>query len=199
VSNAVESLSVQEPKDRYSRICATVMTANARNTSPREKAYAVFRAIDVNRDNELSVGEFKDFLIACGISTFEMEDKLMLESLFQNRKVVTADDFCAWFTKSWIHSSSISVPRMPSTPRGQAKLVFDTLDADGSGALDLVELETLLTSWGLPRNEAAGYLKDHDKDQSGTIEFQEFYDTMGTVWKFAIQSFIDEGKIRIEE
>ncbi|KAH7059785.1 hypothetical protein BKA57DRAFT_498797 [Linnemannia elongata] len=199
VSNAVQSLSVQEPKDRYSRICATVMTANARNTSPREKAYAVFRAIDVNRDNELSVGEFKDFLIACGISTFEMEDKLMLEGLFKNRKVVTADDFCAWFTKSWIHSSSISVPRMPSTPRGQAKLVFDTLDADGSGALDLVELETLLTSWGLPRNEAAGYLKDHDKDHSGKIEFQEFYDTMGTVWKFAIQSFIDEGKIRIEE
>ncbi|KAF9905650.1 hypothetical protein EC991_001480 [Linnemannia zychae] len=199
VANAVESLSIDDPKDRYSRICATVMTANTRNTSPREKAFAVFRAIDVNRDNELSVAEFKDFLVACGMSPHGTEGRLLLEGLFQDRKVATAGDFCTWFTKSWIHSSSITVPRLPSTPRGQAKLVFEALDADGSGSLDLVELQTLLTSWGLPPGEAMGYLKSHDKDQSGTIDFQEFYSSMGTVWKFAIQSFIDEGKIRTEE
>lgn len=159
VSNAVDSLSAQDPKDRYSRVCATVMNANARNTSPREKAHAVYRAIDVNRDKVLSISEFKDFLVACGISPYDSKGKMLLEGLFKDRKTVMADDFCAWFTKSWIHSSSITVPRMPSTPRGQAKLVFDALDADGSGELDLVELETLLTSWGLPRNEAAGYLK----------------------------------------
>ncbi|KAK3845815.1 MAG: hypothetical protein J3R72DRAFT_487517 [Linnemannia gamsii] len=166
VVNAIESLSLHDTKDRYSRICATVMTANARSTTPREKAHAVFRAIDVNKDNELSIAEFKDFLVACGMSPYGTEGKLLLDGLFQDRK---------------------------------AKLVFDALDADGSGELDLVELETLLTSWGLPRDEAIGYLKSHDKDQSGTIEFQEFYSSMGTVWKFAIQSFIDEGKIRTEE
>ncbi|KAF8948212.1 hypothetical protein BGZ47_006012 [Haplosporangium gracile] len=159
VTNAVESLSIEEPKDRYSRVCATVMSANARNTSPREKAHAVFRAIDVNRDNELSVGEFKDFLVACGMSPYDSKGKMLLEGLFQDRKIVMADDFCTWFTKSWIHSSSITVPRVPSTPRGQAKLVFDALDADGSGELDLTEVETLLASWGLPRSEAAGYLR----------------------------------------
>ncbi|KAF9152698.1 hypothetical protein BG015_004834 [Linnemannia schmuckeri] len=199
VTNTVESLSADEPKDRYSRVCATVMSANARNTSPREKAHAVFRAIDVNRDNGLNIEEFKNFLVACGMSPYDSKGKMLLEGLFQDRKIVTADDFCTWFTKSWIHSSSITVPRLPSTPRGQAKLVFDALDADGSGKLDLTEVETLLASWGLPRREAAGYLKLHDKDQSGTIQFQEFYNSMGTVWKFAIQSFIDEGKIRTEE
>ena len=30
------------------------------------------------------------------------------------------------------------------------------------------------------------------------IDFVEFYETMPTIWKFAIQSFIDEGKILIE-
>ncbi|KAG0380345.1 hypothetical protein BGX24_008911 [Mortierella sp. AD032] len=199
VANAVESFSLHDTKDRYSRICATVMIANARSTTPREKAHAVFQAIDVNKDNELSIAEFKDFLVACGMSPYGTEGKLLLDGLFQDRKIATAEDFCTWFTKSWIHSSSITVPHLPKTPRGQAKLVFDALDADGSGELDLVELETLLTSWGLPRDEAIGYLKLHDKDQSGTIEFQEFYSSMGTVWKFAIQSFIDEGKIRTEE
>ncbi|KAG9072842.1 hypothetical protein KI688_000622 [Linnemannia hyalina] len=198
ISNTVESLSAQDPKDHYSRICATVITANARNTTPREKAHAVFRAIDVDRDNELSVTEFKDFLIACGISPNDGEGQVLLDGLFQGGKITTADEFCAWFTKSWIHSSSLTVPKLPSTPRGQAKLVFDALDADGSGKLDLAELETLLYSWGLPRNEAVGYLKSHDKDQSGAIDFQEFHKSMDTVWKFAIQSFIDEGKIRID-
>ncbi|KAG0271215.1 hypothetical protein BGZ95_000988 [Linnemannia exigua] len=199
VATAVESLSLYDTKDRYSRICTTVMTANACNTTPREKAHVVFRAIDVNKNNEISITEFNDFLIACGILPYGTEGKHLLDGLFQDRNVATADDFCAWFTKGWIHSSSITVPQLPRTPRGQAKLVFDALDADGSGELDLVELETLLTSWGLPRDEAKGYLKSHDKDQTGTIEFQEFYNSMGTVGKFAIQSFFDEGKIRTEE
>ncbi|KAF9905651.1 hypothetical protein EC991_001481 [Linnemannia zychae] len=195
VSNAVESLSVDDSKDRYSRLCATMMTANARNTTPLQKALAVFRAINTNRDNQLSIEECKNFLVVCGISPYGTEGRQLLDSLFQNRKVATAEDFCTWFTKSWINSASIAIPRLPSTPRGQAKLVFDTFDADGSGSLNLTELQTLLNSWGLPRGEAMGYLQSHDKNLSGTIEFQEFYTSMGTVWKFVIQSYIDEGKI----
>ncbi|KAG0336265.1 hypothetical protein BG000_006761 [Podila horticola] len=199
VSNSVPLLATKNPKERYAFICATVMTANARNLSPREKARVVFRAIDSNQDGELSVAEFKDFLLTCGISQYEIQDKMMLESLFKDETVVPFDAFCAWFTKNWIHSNTITIPRMPSTPRGQAKLVFDTLDSDSSGTLDLQELQYLLVSWGLPANEAEGYLKTLDTDKSGNIEFKEFYDNMSTVWKFAIQSFVDEGKIRIEE
>ncbi|KAF9084928.1 hypothetical protein BGX23_010100 [Mortierella sp. AD031] len=195
VSNAVASLSGQDPRDRYSRICATVLAANVYNTSPREKAHAVFRAIDVHRNNELSIADVKNFLVACGMSPIGTEGMLLMDGLFKNRKVATADDFCAWLTKNWIHPSSISVPRLPSTPRGQAKMVFDALDADGLGELNLYELEILLSSWGLPRSEAVTYLMAN----SGTIEFQEFYSSMGTLWKFAIQSFIDEGKIRTEK
>ncbi|KAG0208451.1 hypothetical protein BGX28_000589 [Mortierella sp. GBA30] len=199
VSNAVPHWAKQSPQERYAKICATVMTANARNLSPKEKARVVFRAIDSNEDNELSIAEFKDFLMTCGISQFDMDDKMMIESLFEDRKVATFDEFCTWFTKNWIHSNAITIPKMPSTPRGQAKLVFDTLDSDSSGYLDLEELQHLLVSWGLPENEAEGYLKSVDKDGSGQIEFQEFYQYMSTVWKFAIQSFVDERKILIEE
>ncbi|KAF9572127.1 hypothetical protein EC968_010213 [Mortierella alpina] len=199
VSNAIPLLAKQGPKERYAHICATVMTANIRNLSPREKARAVFRAIDTNQDNELSTAEFRDFLLTCGISQSEMEDKMMLQSLFNDQKTASFNEFCAWFTKNWIHSNTITIPRMPSTPRGQAKLVFDTLDSDSSGHLDLQELKHLLVSWGLPANEAEGYLKTLDQDESGHIDFQEFYKHMSTVWKFAVQSFVDEGKIRIEE
>ncbi|KAF9131086.1 hypothetical protein BGW39_002245 [Mortierella sp. 14UC] len=159
VSNTVESLSVHDPKGRYSRLCATMMTANARKTTTRQKALAVFRAIDTNRDNQLSIEECKDFLVVCEISSNGTEGRQLLEGLFQSRRVATAEDFCTWFTKSWIHSAAIAIPRLPNAPRGQAKLV----------------------------------------NLSGTIESQEFYSSMGAGRKFAIQSFLDEGKIRIEE
>ncbi|KAG0342912.1 hypothetical protein BG005_002595 [Podila minutissima] len=200
VSNSVPLLASKSPKERYAYICATVMTANSRNMSPREKARVVFRAIDSNQDSMLSVAEFKDFLLTCGISQNEIQDKMMLQSLFiEDKKTVSFDEFCTWFTKNWIHSNTITIPRMPSTPRGQAKLVFETLDSDSSGHLDLQELQHLLVSWGLPANEAEGYLKTLDKDGSGHIDFKEFYENMSTVWKFAVQSFVDEGKICIEE
>ncbi|KAI8606032.1 hypothetical protein EDD21DRAFT_439810 [Dissophora ornata] len=198
VSNIIDTVSLNDPKARYAHICSKVMSANLRDATPRAKAMSVFKAIDVNQDNELSIEEFQDFLVACGISQYDMEYTLMLDDLFQGKKFADFDSFCAWFTKNWIHSNSISIPQLPKTPRGQAKLVFDTLDSDGSGALDLDELEHLLTSWGLPKSEALGYLKQYDLDGGNDIDFQEFYTNMSTVWKFAIQSFIDEGKIKIE-
>ncbi|KAF9978362.1 hypothetical protein BGZ73_002745 [Actinomortierella ambigua] len=198
ITHTIDALASHDKSTRYARVCYTVMSANMRNLSPRDKARAVFRAIDTDNNNELSISEIREFLLSCGISEQEMTNKLLLESLFENRKVATFDDFCSWFTKHWVHSNTITIPQLPSTPRGQAKLVFDTLDADGSGNLDLAELEYLLVSWGLPKGEAAGYLKAIDTDGSGKIEFQEFYKGMDTIWKFAIQSFIDEGKIVLD-
>ncbi|KAF9160804.1 hypothetical protein DFQ26_005156 [Actinomortierella ambigua] len=198
ITSTIDSLSKQDKSTQYARVCMTMRSANQRNLTPRDKARAVFRAIDIDNNNELSIAEIRAFLESCGISQHEMENGLLLESLFHNRKIATFDDFCSWFTKHWVHSNTISIPQLPSTPRGQAKLVFDCLDADGSGNLDLEELEYLLVSWGLPKSEAAGYLKTIDTDGSGKIEFKEFYKGMETIWKFAIQSFIDEGKIIVD-
>ncbi|KAG0341482.1 hypothetical protein BG004_006012 [Podila humilis] len=197
VANAVESQAISDSPKQYSQICATITSANMRNMTPKQKALIVFRAIDVNHDNQLTTEELQDFLLACGISVADMKDKMQLDELFAGHKI-TFEDFCSWFTKNWIHSNSIIIPRLPSTPRGQAKLVFDTLDSDSSGSLDIDELQHLLASWGLPRSEAAGYLQAIDKDMTKGIEFQEFYRGMESIWKFAIQSFIDEGKIRVE-
>ncbi|KAG0052335.1 hypothetical protein BGZ83_002728 [Gryganskiella cystojenkinii] len=199
MAHHIESLADKDPRERYADICNKIMSANVRHTTPRSKAEIVFKAIDVNHDKELSKMEFKDFLSACGIHSHDKEYHILLESLFESHKVVALDEFCSWFTKNWIHTNAISIPRMPKTPRGQAKLVFETLDSDSSGYLDVEELEHLLVSWGLPANEAAGYLKHCDKDSSNGIDFIEFYENMSTVWKFAIQSFIDEGKILIAE
>ncbi|KAF9200227.1 hypothetical protein BGZ49_009562, partial [Haplosporangium sp. Z 27] len=159
LSNTVDELALKGPKDRYAQVCSKVMSANVRHSTPRAKAEVVFKAIDVNHDQELSIAEFKDFLLACGISEEEMESKMLLDTLFENRKVATLDEFCTWFTKNWIHTNSVTIPHMPRTPRGQAKLVFETLDSDSSGYLDVEELGHLLNSWGLPRDEALGYLK----------------------------------------
>ena len=166
ISHNVDAMAVQDPKDRYAHICHRIMSVNVRHSSPRSKAETVFKAIDVNHDNELSVSEFKDFLSACGVRPHDKEYSILLESLFENRKVTTMDDFCTWFTKNWLHNNTVSIPRMPKTPRGQAKLVFETLDSDSSGYLDIEELQHLLVSWGLPEDEAAGYLKVKKKTKN---------------------------------
>ncbi|KAF9427898.1 hypothetical protein BGZ76_002143 [Entomortierella beljakovae] len=161
VSNAVHELEGKSAKERYAHICSKVRSANTHAATPRDKAVTVFRAIDTDRNNELSVEECRVFLRDCGVAPHDSENKLLLESLFENRKVATMDEFCAWFTKNWIHSNTKSIPHLPKTPRGQAKF-------------------------------------RHDNDGDGTIGFQEFYRNMPTIWKFAIQSFIDEGKILVE-
>lgn len=42
--------------------------------------------------------------------------------------------------------------------------LLDILDADGSSALDLIELEALLSSWGIPQNEAVKFSKARHDD-----------------------------------
>ena len=83
----------------------------------------------------------------------------MIESLFENGKVTTMDEFCTWFIENWIHINAVPIPRMPRMPWGQTKMVFEMLDSDSSGYLDVGELQHLLVSWGLPASEAGGYLK----------------------------------------
>lgn len=65
------------------------------------------------------------------------------------------------------------------------KLVFDALDVDNSGTLEIRELESLLVRWGLPASEVNAYLASFDTDGSGTIEFEEFFQHFAPMWHYA--------------
>ena len=65
-----------------------------------------------------------------------------------------------------------------------ARVVFEEIDSDGSGAIGVDELRCLLQSWGLPPSEACQVMAHADRDGNGVIEFQEFRDRMQPVWIF---------------
>merc|ERR1740130_111901 len=60
----------------------------------------------------------------------------------------------------------------------QAQLLFQEADTDGSGNIDAAELKVLGNALGLKwtRHEAKEVLADLDKDNNGSIDFEEFFD-----------------------
>jgi len=62
-----------------------------------------------------------------------------------------------------------------------AEIVFNRLDKDGNGKLEVKELEDLVVTLGHPPSDAAKWMKKWDTDLSGELSFQEFYTH---VWNF---------------
>ena len=68
-------------------------------------------------------------------------------------------------------------------PELQARFIFNHLDLDSSGNLELAEIELLLMEWGLDSEEVSRYLKKFGGGD-GKIDFEEFYRGMKPVWRF---------------
>jgi len=66
-----------------------------------------------------------------------------------------------------------------------AALVFDKLDHDRSGYIDLEDLVRLLVSWGLPSYVGRQVIDERDSDGDGKIGRTEFHDHFADVWHFA--------------
>ncbi len=67
----------------------------------------------------------------------------------------------------------------PSSPElARFRAAFDLFDADGSGEISVSELRLVLKSLGKSATdqELARLIKEHDKDHSGKMEFDEFVD-----------------------
>ncbi|GAA2025911.1 hypothetical protein GCM10009839_25270 [Catenulispora yoronensis] len=74
-------------------------------------------------------------------------------------------------------------PPTAATDHEAARTVFEELDLDRSGAIDVFELRLLLLGWGLPESEADKYLRRYDHGDR-LISFQEFYEGMRPIWRF---------------
>jgi len=75
--------------------------------------------------------------------------------------------------------------------------LFKEIDRDGSGVIDEAELALLLRRLGapIPAEEVATALRIFDKDGSGGIDFEEFWDALHTTW-FTVTAG-DLGKSRV--
>jgi Ca2+-binding EF-hand superfamily protein len=66
----------------------------------------------------------------------------------------------------------------------KAKKIFNFLDIDNSGFIELMEMELLLVEWGMTSYEAVAYMKRFGGDD-GKISLNEFREQMAPLWKFA--------------
>lgn len=62
------------------------------------------------------------------------------------------------------------------------KKIFESADANGNGAIEVKELVSLIRAAGhtITRVEAEGLIKEFDKNENGTLEFQEFVNMMNS-------------------
>ena len=96
-------------------------------------------------------------------------------------------DFDGFVRRIW-RMPSFSVPKKSCLfavmPMEQARIVFDTIDADGSGYIETHELSSLLVQWGCPDMEVIEYLKQYDTDGDGKFSFEEMFTQMRPIWRF---------------
>lgn len=74
-----------------------------------------------------------------------------------------------------------------STDEEKARMIFDGIDVDHSGEIDISELAQLLCEWGCPDDEIEAYVQRFDKDHSGSFSFEEFFSTMKELWTFGFE------------
>ena len=92
------------------------------------------------------------------------------------------------FYRSIWNISAINKPSEPpssaKTEHEKAKMVFDTIDVDGSGHIELAELASVLVQWGCPDSEVTSYLHKFDSNGDGVFDSEEFYTNFKPVWKY---------------
>eukprot|EP01111_Echinosteliopsis_oligospora_P010327 TRINITY_DN3188_c0_g1_i2.p1 TRINITY_DN3188_c0_g1~~TRINITY_DN3188_c0_g1_i2.p1 ORF type:complete len:514 (-),score=77.12 TRINITY_DN3188_c0_g1_i2:31-1536(-) len=152
--------------------------------NPDEKmAKEVFDSYDRDGTGKLGVNELQDMLKTLGDK--RTVTKLLEMADVDNNGTISFEEFYRFIWNAGNHHlPKRSASAQPTSERDQAKVVFDMLDSDKSGFVDVVELEMLLTQWGMPEGEADAYMATQvDKKQ---ISFESFYKNLKPLWSFAV-------------
>eukprot|EP01043_Picozoa_sp_COSAG02_P003261 COSAG02_NODE_79_length_40228_cov_18.435762_16_plen_1241_part_00 len=154
----------------------------------REQLQAIFSQADVDGSGSLDVGEVKDLLNSLNIfkedeTEFSKKDiQLMMIDMDAFGNEVTFDGFVAWAlgSTSGARATTLLKSRVEHRKKEVAAVgqIYDQLDQDGDGMLDRSDFTAFLTHVGLSLNDQEIYLLwgRLDRDRSGQIGFQEFYD-----------------------
>ncbi len=152
------------------------------NSSSVENARIVFDHLDKNKSGSLSLSEVEDLLNEWGASD-------NFKNAFFNRLGDKSGiDFHMFLSTIWISGRmqeklTDAAAGSITQPEQQARFIFNHLDLDSSGYLELAEIEMLLMEWGMNSSEVYRYLsKFGGKDRK--INFEEFFSSMKPIWKF---------------
>jgi Ca2+-binding EF-hand superfamily protein/uncharacterized membrane protein len=162
------------------------VTKNAGLDNDERMAREVFDAHDTNKSGKLGINELSKLINAMPVPDHVVA-KVMANADVSGDGSLSFDEFYRFvWDYGTVKQRLGKKPKaeQPVSPREQARLVFDMLDVDRSGFIEVAELEMLLTQWGMPEGEADSYLQGYGHEQK--IHFDIFYKDMKPIWSFAI-------------
>ncbi|WP_416974795.1 EF-hand domain-containing protein [Streptomyces sp. 4F14] len=168
--------------EERARVAWSAMTGPA-GADDRERARAVFDALDTDGGGTLTADELDAMADRCGLS------RPYVHALLERHGEHGHLSFDA-FHQHFYALHRPDAPRADTTPEQAARLVFDRLDLDGNGSIDANELRLLLLGWGLPESDIARCMRVYDTDGDGQLSFEEFRTGLRPVWRFGFHAVL---------
>lgn len=165
-----------------------------RYNDKRREIREIFDEIDTDGSGEVDAEEVAQLVETLGIKMSPSElEEAMLKMDADGSGEVEFEEFYAW----WMDATTQGFMKKSRERMEAVKVLFDTLDDDGSGALSREEVVKLAKSLGasLTRVEVDAAMKEMDKDGSEEVDFLEFY----AWWNGAADGVLAQAKIREEK
>ena len=149
----------------------------------KENARAVFDYLDVDKSGSLKISEMENLLNEWGANTD------VKESFMSNFGKSNGIDFGTFTSTIWLSGRAQEVLSKEAsshmqTPAEKSKFVFNQLDIDESGFIEMVEIEMLLLEWGLDSREAQRYISKFGGADK-RLDYAEFHSKLSPIWEFA--------------
>jgi Ca2+-binding EF-hand superfamily protein len=156
----------------------------------QQQAKQVFDLLDVDKNGFIDGDEINDLL-----KQWESAGNFMKRfSRWSKEGHVTYENFYKHIWRLGNIALTHDKEIQKKTGIARARFIFDCLDNDSNGYIDISELQKLLIQWGLPDNEVDDYLANDDDKR---FSFEEFYQDLKPIWDFAYEHLLvkDEGEL----
>lgn len=128
----------------------------------------LFKAIDTDNSGTITVDELRNALFHWGhkISSMELEQLMRFADVDGNGTIDYKE-----FVAATMHLSKLEKEDI-------MKKTFAELDKDGNGRISEDELRESLASFGIAHNDVHELIVAADKDNDGSVDYQEFLQLM---------------------
>lgn len=161
----------------------------------RKAAQAWFERLDDDRDGALALEEVERLLASWNVPD-ELVHAFIRKYAGQSGRINFHRFYnCFWHVGSVRERARASgaLPP-PADDRERARQIFDQLDIDRSGHIELFELQLLLLEWGLPPDEVGRYAARFDNGDH-RFSFDEFYTKMRPLWDYASKEILGVDRV----
>lgn len=143
------------------------------NFTPRQMI-ALFARYDIGCNGEIDYSEFINCLMERDFQARKTNVIQKMENMLLGGNRGRAASSTTMY--SYEEDMSEEQAQLQEFRKQEVRKIFNMIDKDGSGAIDVSELEILMLALGRPMSATAieDGLKRLDSDRSGVIEFEEF-------------------------